>query len=239
MSGKEGTGRSHPEEQEQRDHDARSGYLGFVAHEVRNPLSTALWSAELLSRMGAEERGGPRGEKLTAMCLRSLSRVRQLIEDHFLAERLDVGGIVVRPEPLGLAEVVEEAIGRRPSDIGPITVVADPGVTLHADRMLLDRALDGLLAAAGREGTPVRVVLRAERGQVSLSIQGGPIAPDAFVDPRKGSPSDLKGRALTLPVVRRAALALGGRLAVEGESFVLTLPLEPAYTPRPDASAHP
>ena len=41
------------------DGEERSGYLGFVAHEVRNPLSTALWSAELLARMSPAERGSP------------------------------------------------------------------------------------------------------------------------------------------------------------------------------------
>src|SRR5512142_2166772 len=92
--------------EDRREREARSGHLGFVAHELRNPLSTALWSAELLTRMAAEERGGARGEKLTAMCLRSLGRVRQLIEDHFLSERLDVGGIPIRPEPLVIGRVV-------------------------------------------------------------------------------------------------------------------------------------
>src|SRR5512144_880418 len=58
--------------------DGRGSHLGFVAHEIRNPLSTALWTAELLVRMPAEERGGARGDKLTAMCLRSIARVRQL-----------------------------------------------------------------------------------------------------------------------------------------------------------------
>src|SRR5512138_522027 len=84
----------------------RGAFLGFVAHEVRNPLSTALWSAELLARLSAEERGGARGEKLVGMCLRSISRVRQLVEDHFLCERLDSGGIPVRAEGVGLREAV-------------------------------------------------------------------------------------------------------------------------------------
>ena len=70
---------------------ARPGHLGFVAHEIRNPLSTALWTAEMLARMTAADRGGARGEKLSAMCLRSVARVRQLIEDHLLCERLDAG----------------------------------------------------------------------------------------------------------------------------------------------------
>src|SRR5512142_861702 len=103
----------HHDEQETQDpeEDPRGGYLGYVAHEVRNPLSTALWSAELLARMAAEERGGPRGEKLTAMCLRSLGRVRQLVEDHFLCERLDVGGLPLRIEVIPVRALLEEVVG--------------------------------------------------------------------------------------------------------------------------------
>src|SRR5512138_781972 len=91
---------------ERAEGERRRAFLGFVAHEVRNPLSTALWSAELLARITPEERGGARGEKLSAMCLRSISRVRQLVEDHFLCERLDSGGIPVRAEGVGLREAV-------------------------------------------------------------------------------------------------------------------------------------
>ena len=86
------------------DREGRGGFLGFVAHEIRNPLSTALWSAELLTRMSASDRGGPRGEKLSAMALRSIARVRRLVEDHFLCERLDAGGIPLRAEPIRLRQ---------------------------------------------------------------------------------------------------------------------------------------
>src|SRR5919198_5230984 len=85
---------------EQTSEPSRGGFLGFVAHEMRNPLSTALWSAELLARLSPEERSGPRGEKLAGMALRALQRLRFLIEDHFLAERLDIDGILVRLEPV-------------------------------------------------------------------------------------------------------------------------------------------
>src|SRR5512138_4007437 len=105
--------------------ERRGGYLGFVAHEVRNPLSTALWSAELLARMSPEERGGARGDKLSAMCLRSLSRVRQLVEDHFLCERLDVAGIPVRLESFSLREVIDGVVERRPPDAPPVEVDVD------------------------------------------------------------------------------------------------------------------
>lgn len=220
--------------------EGRSGYLGFVAHEVRNPLSTALWSAELLARMAAEERGGPRGEKLTAMCLRSLARVRQLIEDHFLAERLDAGGIPIRSESVALAALVGEVAARRAGDVGEVRADIDPSIAASADRALAERAIEGLVAAAGREATPVKVTSRADDRGVALTIEGAVASAEQLDDPRKGSPGDPKGRALALPLARRVAEAMGGALRVEGGAFVLTLPRAPAYTaPPPDPAAHP
>ncbi|HYG69493.1 MAG TPA: histidine kinase dimerization/phospho-acceptor domain-containing protein [Anaeromyxobacteraceae bacterium] len=202
----------------------RGGYLGFVAHEVRNPLSTALWTAELLARMAPEDRGGPRGEKLTAMCLRSLSRVRQLVEDHFLCERLDAGGIPVRPESLAVAELVASAVAKKPVDPARVlTEVQDGPATILVDRGLLERALEGVLAQAGRGEGPVRVESVQQGDRLELRVTGEPPLPNALADPKKGAPSDQKGRALALPAARRAMEALGGSLAVRDGSYVLTL----------------
>jgi K+-sensing histidine kinase KdpD len=218
----------------------RGGHLAFVAHEIRNPLSTALWSAELLARMGDEDRGGARGEKLTGMCLRSLSRVRQLIEDHFLCERLDVGGMPMRPEALPVRDIVQELAGRRSPDVGPVEVDLDPGLQLLGDRGLFERAVEALLTAAGRDGAPVRVTSRDAAGEhTNLGVAGADPGAGALDDPKKGSSGDPKGRALALPMARRVAGALGGSLAVEGGAFVLTLPRATAYTARPDPAAHP
>lgn len=219
--------------------DPRVGHLGFVAHEIRNPLSTALWTAELLARMPANERGGARGDKLSAMCLRSVARVRQLIEDHFLSERLDIGGLPVRLESLGVAELVRGVLERRPSDASPVSVELDPKLTVEADRVLLERAVEGLVAFAGNDRTPVVVSARASDGEVTLVVAGGAADEAALVDPVKGSPSDPTGRALALPLARRIAAALGGTLAADGGGWRLTLPRARAYTPRPSPAARP
>jgi len=45
----------------------RGKYLGFVAHEIKNPLATALWSCDLLKRMEGAERAsifGSRGKQV-------------------------------------------------------------------------------------------------------------------------------------------------------------------------------
>lgn len=228
-----------PAAAETSDPEHRAGYLGFVAHEVRNPLSTALWSAELLGRMSPEERGGARGEKLTAMCLRSLSRVRQLVEDHFLAERLDVGGIPIRVEAVPLAEVVEEVVTRRAPDIGEVRFDLNASMVASVDRSLIERGLEALVAAVGRDATPVRISGSTSERRVIITVMGAEVVPGQLGDPQKGSPGDTKGRTLALPAARRAVLAVGGTLSVEGGAFLLTLPRAQAYTPPPpDPAAH-
>lgn len=203
--------------------DVRSDHLGFVAHEVRNPLSTALWSAELLARMTPEERGGARGEKLTAMCLRSLGRVRQLIEDHFMCERLDAHGIPVRLEAVPLRPFLEELAGRRALELVSPELDVPAELAVLADRVLLDRALEAMLASAGREGAAVRVTARQEGGRVAIRIAGSAPAPNALDDPKKGAHGDPKGRALALPMARRIAAALDGSVAVDGDAIVMSV----------------
>lgn len=211
--------------------EARGGYLGFVAHEIRNPLSTALWAAELLARMPAQERGGARGEKLSAMCLRSIARVRQLVEDHLLAERLDAGGIPLRPEAVGLAEVVAAVLERRGAEAPAVALEIDGALGVEADRTLLERILEALISVTIVErGT---IAARAEGGEVVVVVGGGPAEQAALADPVKGAPSDPTGRALTLPLARRIASALGGRLAAGEDGWRLTLSRARAYTPRP------
>jgi signal transduction histidine kinase len=201
----------------------RGGYLGFVAHEVRNPLSTALWTAELLARMSPEERGGARGEKLSAMCLRSLSRVRVLVEDHFLCERLDAGGLPIRAEAVLLPELVAAVVAKKPVDPAQVASTVTDAAPITVDRSLFERALESVIAQAGRGGGEVRVESAIEGDRVELRVTGEAPQPDALADPKKGSPSDQKGRALALPVARRAMEALGGSLAVRDGAYVLTL----------------
>jgi K+-sensing histidine kinase KdpD len=219
--------------------EARGGHLGFVAHEIRNPLSTALWTAELLSRMSAAERGGARGEKLSAMCLRSIARVRQLVEDHLLTERLDVGGIPLRVEAVGISEVLGAVLERRPAGAGEVTVEAEPTLGVDADRTLLERVLEALVAVASAEGAAVKISARATGDEVVVVVGGRAADPAALADPVKGSPSDPTGRALALPLARRIAAVLGGTLAAGEGGWWLTLSRARAYTPRPSPAARP
>lgn len=207
----------------------RGGFLGFVAHEMRNPLSTALWSAELLVRLSPEERGGARGEKLSGMCLRTLTRLRVLLEDFFLVERLAIRGLPLKREDVALAPALEQARAR-----AGVEVIAPPlaDIAVSADRSLIDRALEGLMAVAGRE-TPVSLDLSPLGNYAEIRFTGARALPEALEMPTKATPSDPTGRALAILVARAIAEVHGGQLQVDGDSYVLALPLsrEPQHPP--------
>lgn len=222
------------EQEAERRRQLRGSQLGFVAHEMRNPLSTALWSAELLAKLTQEDRGGARGEKLAGMCLRSLNRLRHLVEDHFLAERLAVGGLSVRLDPVGLAEAVEAVASKLPD--GAVEIAVSQELAAWADRGLLERAIDGILSALCRdagEGHAARVEGRGTEASAELRFTGATLAPEALEEPHKGSPSDSTGRALALVMAKRAVAAMGGRLALEEGALVLELSSRDVSAPEP------
>jgi signal transduction histidine kinase len=197
---------------------SRAGHLSFVAHEVRNPLSTALWSAELLERLTPEERAGERGARLSGLCVKAMARVQLLVEDHLLCERLDAGGHALRPEALALAGLLEGVVARLQLARAPVLEVG-PEVTVRADRLLLERALGGLVAVAARGERAVRLVADQAGGEVRLLVEGDASTP--LGDPERGAVSDPASRALALPVARRVAEVLGVRLTVEPNGYLL------------------
>ncbi|MCX5730930.1 MAG: sensor histidine kinase [Deltaproteobacteria bacterium] len=201
--------------------DEKASHLAFVAHEIRNPLSTALWSVELLARMTPEERGGARGEKLSRMSMRALTKLRRLVEDHLLAARLDVGGIPIELEEIPAREIFPGAgvIGA-----GSLELELETGLVVVADPILARRAVEGVLLAAARGGADVRVT-GTRRGRVArFRAEGAPPSVAELEDPRRGDPGDTRGSALALPVARRVCALLGGSIRIEGEAWVLELP---------------
>src|SRR3954465_15685784 len=93
-----------------KDDKSRGKYLGFVAHEIKNPLATALWSSDLLKRMEGADRTGERAEKMIDVSLRALRRMRRLIDDYFTIERRVESGYELRKDRLSMKELVEPAL---------------------------------------------------------------------------------------------------------------------------------
>lgn len=201
--------------------DEKASHLAFVAHEVRNPLSTALWSVEMLARMSPEERAGARGEKLSRISLRALTRLRRLVEDHLLISRLDVGGIPVDPEVVPARELFP---GAAAVGAGALELELEAGLSVEVDPVLARRVVEGILLAAARGGSDVRVTGARKGRLVRFRVEGAPASAEELADPRRGDPGDTRGSALALPAARRACAAVGGLLRADGGAWVLELP---------------
>src|SRR5438874_12445576 len=209
----------------------RGKYLGFVAHEIKNPLATALWSCDLLKRMEGADRTGERAEKMIDVSLRALRRMRRLVDDHFTLERLLEDGYELRRERLPVQELIDSALQFLGEKEGFVTrdwtVAADGEVT--GDPEMLKRAvrlaIEYVARASGSK--PPRLSIEALDGAIRISAetQPSPLLPLAPEDRPTGDPT---GGVLGFALAARILEAHGGR--IEERDGALALLLEKAKT---------
>lgn len=208
----------------------RARLLQFIAHELRNPLASALWSAEMLNRRPPDD---PRSARVASLALRSLQRLRALLEDVLAMERLPS---TTRSDPADLRAIVEKAAG--PHDLEPEGIpmeLSGPTIRLRTDPGLLERLLHSAMRRAhrARSPQPIRVEIRPE-GQTALVEIARDDVPLMQLDPPllASGGSEGEGTTLSLYFARIAARTL--RLALwveprgEGAAILLRLPVEAA-----------
>lgn len=194
----------------------RGKYLGFVAHEIKNPLATALWSCDLLKRMEGADRAGERAEKMIDVSLRALRRMRRLIDDYFTIERLGEDGYELRREEVTLKDLIAPLLPTMaekdgiPTDgwtleLGDYRIAGDADMLRRGIRAALEYMARGAngksrLAITARPG-PV-VLIRAE-------TPPSPIVPPPPEDRQSGDPS---GAVLGFALASRILEAHGGRI---------------------------
>lgn len=215
--------------------------LGFLAHELRNLLSSAVLSFDVLKR-GVVGYGGSTG----AIHGRSLSRLGTLVERALAEVRLEAGSTLI--ESVSVVELIEELeLGAKlQSDAFHLDLTvssADADVTIDADRQLLLSALSNLLQNAfkfTRPGGRVSLVARATETRVLFEVAdecGGLPAGKAeeLFQPFMQRSGDRSGLGLGLAVAFSAVRANGGNLSVRdvpGTGCVFTVDL-----PRPGPKA--
>lgn len=210
----------------------RGKYLGFVAHEIKNPLATALWSVDLLKRMEGEGRAGPRADKIIDASLRALRRMRRLVEDHFTIERLRQRELELRSESLQLHALLESAIVHLAEKDGLPRERFAPDVPeslmVRGDAELLRRALRGALETLARTAAAdarISVVGHASGGQVRLLLRGEglplPLTPAAPEDRASGDPA---GGVLGFELCQLVLEAHGGAVEEGEQGLSLKLP---------------
>jgi PAS domain S-box-containing protein len=220
----------------------RDHVLGFVAHDLRNPLSTILLHAAALQRKQPEgERRNPRHREVIE---RAARRMSHLIQDLLDVAVLEAGQLKVDRSPLAPREVVAEAIEMQQALAATASIelrveAAPDAPEILGDRDRLLQVFENLIGNALKfteAGGLVTVgAAPAESGSlfwVSDTGRGMTRDEQAHVFERFWQASARSGRlgaGLGLPITKGIIEAHGGRIWVEsvpgqGSTFFFTIP---------------
>ena len=208
----------------------RGKYFGFVAHEIKNPLATALWSCDLLKRMDTADRSGPRAEKMVDASLRALRRMRRLVDDFFTIERLNEHGYELHSETVELRSLVDGAMATLTEKDGIATqawAVDVPGeVLVSGDVEMLRRGLRLVLEHMAKGGlarlTLVgHVVPSGGELMVRSSEPPDPLVPPIPEERPSGDPT---GSVLGYALAETICAAHGGSLQEREGALLIALP---------------
>jgi two-component system CheB/CheR fusion protein len=217
-------------------------FLIVLAHELRTPLATILYTAEHLRRRATDP---DCVEKSSAIIQRQLGTLSRLISDLLDASRLRLGKLRLCKEKVDLTRVVAHAIetARPLIDASEhrleVKVPPEP-VWLEGDPLRLEQVVGNLLINAAKyTAPPGRILLTVERvgRKARLGVQdtGIGLAPevlpkvfDLFTQAENGSKG---GLGIGLSLVRDLVALHGGTVAVrspgpgKGSEFIMELPL--------------
>lgn len=240
------------EAREQQSEAARgkSVFFAAVTHELRTPLSGALGAADLLADTGL----APDQNAYLKAVRDSAAHALGLIDDILDLTRLEAGRLDLRPGPVDVRQLIEEAcevLAPRAVDRGLTlshAIAADVPTLVEADEARLKQIVFNLAGNAVKftETGGVLITVEMSRDQLQLSVRdSGPgISQDdqrrlfehfeRGAAERKAAP----GAGLGLAMVKRLAEAMGGTVGVKsslgsGAVFWVTAPL-PSLESAPD-----
>ena len=203
----------------------RGKYLGFVAHEIKNPLATALWSCDLLKRMEGADRSGERAEKMIDVSLRALRRMRRLIDDYFTIERLLENGYELRRERVAVKDLLEATLQTLQEKDGIATSgwVNEVQGEVTGDGEMLRKALRAAVEYVARASAEPRLSFAMRDGALLIRAETPPaqLIPPEPEDRASGDPT---GAVLGFALAARILEAHGGRIEERDGALALLLP---------------
>jgi PAS domain S-box-containing protein len=223
---------------------ARQQVLGFVAHDLRNPLQVILTAASVLALpLTPEQRTRP-----ADVLRRSALEMERLITDLLDVSRIEAGTFSVRREVVALDDVLHDAIEAwlepaRAKGVALESVIARDLPPISGDRQRLKQAVGNLLGNAVKF-TPAagRVRLEASRAgaQVVVTVEdtGCGIPPEdhaSIFDRFWQRDRALGGAGLGLAIVKGIVASHQGEIGIDsapgrGTTFRVRLPAPDAIT---------
>ncbi len=207
-----------------RDYDARrkqAENIGFVTHELRNPLSNAVMAVAQLVKQATPEQV-PLFENLQ----RSHKRLTEMIESVLHTQKLDAGRAHSRPVDVELGEVMDGALqaARSAAEQKGLAFHTnyDPKLVIHVDPNLTRSALQNIAdnAAKYTDTGHVDVTVERDHDQIVFHVRDTCLGLsqeelDTIFEPFERGNSGKSGTGLGLTIARRAVEAQGGSLHAE------------------------
>jgi signal transduction histidine kinase len=220
-----------------RDYESRRNEaekVGFLIHELRNPLSNAILAATQL-RIGATEAQ----VRTLEMLDRAHRRLMGLIDGVLMTGKLESGAVIVKPVDVKLADLVESALeaarASAKSKHLDFRVVCED-TTIHVDPELTRSAIQNIAdnAAKYTDHGHIEVTTEETPSEVSIHVRDscGGISDEELAvifEPFKRGLRHKAGTGLGLTIARRAVESQGGSIHAEsiddfGCHFWIVLP---------------
>jgi signal transduction histidine kinase/CheY-like chemotaxis protein len=237
--------------------DLKTRFLSNMSHEFRTPLNSIL----ALSRILLDRMDGPltdEQERQLGFIRTAAEELSELVNDLLDLAKVEAGKIVIRPAECNIEKLFGALRGMlRPLLVNPaVTLVfeaADDLPSITTDESKVSQIVRNFISNALKftERGEVRVSARLTAGgeavAIAVSDTGIGIAREdqgaifeEFVQLDHQTQRREKGTGLGLPLARRLAHLLGGRITLEsevgvGSTFTLVLPL--MFSPVPDGAA--
>lgn len=211
--------------------EARLRFLGFVAHDLRNPINGIRGFANLLKAELKDIDGEQR--QVLDIIAQSADNMRMLVDDLLGVSAIQSGRLELNPASTDLHTVVHDRVvaNRLMAKRKSIQISEEleelPAVSVDAAR--IGQVLDNLLSNAVKfsmPGTTISVKLEHSEGDILLSVcdQGPGIESEEqgqlFEDYHKGKAAPTGGESSTglgLFIVQSVVRAHGGSIQVESE----------------------
>jgi signal transduction histidine kinase/CheY-like chemotaxis protein len=251
--------------------EMKSRFLSNMSHEFRSPLNTILGLGRLLLDRTDGELTAEQDKQVSLMC-KAAEGLTELVNDLLDLAKVEAGKVIVRPYDFDVGALFGALRGMLKPLLAHNSSVAlvfeDPvGVPLlHTDESKVSQILRNFIsnalkftekgevrvsAAAGPDGTVTFAV--ADTG-IGIAPQDQDLIFQEFTQLDNARQKYVKGTGLGLPLVKKLAELLGGRVAVRsavgvGSTFSVVLPcayqgpaevaVVPEVTAQPDPARRP
>jgi PAS domain S-box-containing protein len=220
--------------------ELKNAFLANVSHELRTPLTGIVASLELLKEGAAGELPA-QASRFVEMAHANSERLSELIGDLLDLERVESGRLKLELERIDagalLAEAAELNAPYASRFSARLSLRAEPGLQVTADRKRLLQVLTNLISNAAKFSPPGGEIALAAAGQgnrVVLSVSDqGPGVPEAFRARLFGkfeqADHGKAGTGLGLAICKSLVERMGGRIWCESEpgrgaTFLAELP---------------